>query len=178
MGRKSSIMRLAAPVKQAIDGALKDGRCTLDELICHLREQYPQQNVPSRSSLGRYKQRFDALAKDLRETREIADIWAQKFGAEPDSDVGKVVLEILRTLSYRVGADLLEPGAELDSRSIAQLARAMQYIEDAGRLSLDREAKVRKVALDEAARRIETLGTKKTLDPDALKAVREQLYGA
>lgn len=177
MGRKSSIVRAAAPIKAAIDGALKDGRLTLDEILDYLREQYPDQRLPSRSALGRYKQRFDELSQHLRETREIADIWAQRLGEAPESDVGKVVLEILRTLSYRIGADMLEPGAEVDSRELAALARAMQYIEDAGRLSLDREAKVRKAALEEAAKRIDEVAKRKRLDPETLKTVREQLYG-
>lgn len=177
MSRKSTIVRLAAPVKSAIDAALKDDRLTLDELLEYLRSQYPDTRLPSRSALGRYKQRFDDLAKDLRETREIADIWAAKLGDAPDSDVGKVVLEILRTLSYRVGADLLDAG-DVDAKSIGQLAKAMQYIEDAGRLSLAREQAVSKAALDEAAKRMEALGENKTLDPATLKLVREQLYGA
>lgn len=153
MTRKSSIAQLAAPVKAAIDGALKDDKLTLDELLGYLREEYPQERLPSRTALGRYKQNFDELAKDLRESREIADVWAHKFGEMPESDIGKVVLEILRTLSYRVGADMMSGESDVSAKALSQLAKAMQYIEDAGRLSQAREEKVREAALKDASER-------------------------
>jgi Protein of unknown function (DUF3486). len=157
VSRRSTIVRLAAPVKAAIDAALKHDRLTLDELLDYLRTQYPDETLPSRSALGRYKQSFDELAANLRETREIADIWAAKLGDAPESDVGKVVLEILRTLSYRVGADLMQPGTDVDAKTVGQLAKAMQYIEDAGRLGLAREQAVQKAALEKAASNVEML---------------------
>lgn len=178
MAPRSSIVRLAAPVKAAIDGALKGGQLTLDEILDYLREEYPEERIPSRSSLGRYKLHFDELAKDLRETREIADIWAQKFGEMPDSDVGKVVLEILRTLSYRVGADMMNGEGDLNAKAVSQLAKAMQYIEDAGRLGLAREQKVRQAALEEAAKRAGDAGKARGLSEEAIAEIRRVVVGA
>ncbi len=177
MGRKSSIVRLAAPVKAAIDAALKDGKATLQEILEYLREEYPDEQLPSRSALGRYKQNFDELAKDLRETREIADIWAHKFGEMPDSDVGKVVLEILRTLSYRVGADMMSGEGDLNAKAVSQLAKAMQYIEDAGRLSLAREQKVRQAALEEASRRASEAAKEAGASEELISKLRSVVMG-
>ncbi len=172
MGRKSSIVRLSAPAKSALDRALKDGRYTLDEILTYLRSQFPAESMPTRSAVGRYKQGFDALTKDLRETREIAGVWAQKLGDAPESDIGKVVLEILRTLSYRVGADLMSGETDLDAKAVAQLARAMQFIEDAGRMGIDREAKVRKAAVEAAAQRMEQAAKKAGAGADTIDALR------
>ncbi|MDE2473221.1 MAG: DUF3486 family protein, partial [Bradyrhizobium sp.] len=131
--------------------------------------------LPSRSALGRYKLHFDELAQDMRETREIADIWAQKFGDVPDSDIGKVVLEILRTLSYRVGADMMSGEGDLNAKAVAQLAKAMQYIEDAGRLSLAREQKVRQAALEEASKRVGEAAKARGLSDDAIAEIRARI---
>lgn len=175
MPRKSSIERLSAPVKSSIQNLLKDGRYTLDEILDQIREAFGE--APSRSALGRYKQNFDDLAKQLRETREIADVWAQKFGDEPESDVGKVVLEVLRTLSYRVGADMMAGGEDLNAKSVAQLAKAMQYIEDAGRLSLAREKDLRTAALEAAAEKVKQVGKKRGLSATAVDAIRKEILG-
>lgn len=175
MARKSSIERLPDQVKGAVQALLKEGRLTLDEIIDRLREEFG--TAPSRSALGRYKQNFDQLAKDLRETREIADVWAQKFGSVPDSDIGKVVLEVLRTLSYRVGADLLSGEGELDAKAVQQLAKAMQYIEDAGRLSLAREKALREATLQQAAEVAAKVAKKGGLSKDALQAIRTEILG-
>jgi hypothetical protein len=175
--RKSSIDRLPPKVKAAIQAQLKNGRLTLDEILDQIRVEFGDKVAPSRSALGRYKKNFDELAKDLRETREIADLWAHKFGEAPESDVGKVVLEILRTLSYRVGADLMNAGEDLDAKSVHQLAKAMQYIEDAGRLSLAREKQLRQAALEAAAEQVKTIGKKRGLSTSALDEIRRGILG-
>jgi hypothetical protein len=155
MPRKSSIDRLPAPAKAAIQKLLKNNQHTLEQIVELIRKEFGE--APSRSALGRYKKNFDEIAKDLRESREIAEVWAQKLGSTPDSDVGKVVLEVLKTLSYRVSADMMAAGSEErpQPKELAQLAKAMQYIEDAGRLSLSREKELRAAVLQEAASRVE-----------------------
>lgn len=177
MSRKSSIERLPGPVKTAIQAMLKDGRHTLDEILERIREEFGQ--APSRSALGRYKKNFEEIAQDLRESREIADVWAQKFGSAPDSDVGKVVLEVLKTLSYRVSADMMAAGAEdrPQPKELAQLAKAMQYIEDAGRLSLAREKELRTAALEAAADKVKQVGKKRGLSATAVDAIRKEILG-
>lgn len=177
MGRKSTIVRLAAPVKSAIDTACKDNRLTLDELLAYLREQYPQDALPSRSALGRYKHNFDEITKSMRETREIADIWAQRLGDAPESDIGKVVLEILRTLSYRVGADLMAPGADVDARTLGQLAKAMEYIENAGRMGLAREQALTKAAREVAATAALKVAKRKGVSIETQDLIRREILG-
>lgn len=176
MPRHSSIKKLPKEIKAAIDGLLKEGRFTLDQIRSEVLGRYGDEAVPSRSALGRYKKNFDDLAKELRETREIADVWAQKLGSVPDSDIGKVVLEILRTLSYRVGADLMQSG-DLDAKAIAQLARAMNYIEDAGRLGLARELELRRSALDAAANAATEVAKKKGVSKETVDLIRREILG-
>lgn len=174
---KSSIERLQPEVRSAIQALLKKGQLTLDEILEQIRVEFGQ--APSRSALGRYKKHFDEIAKDLRESREIAEVWAQQLGKTPDSDVGKVVLEVLKTLSYRVSADMMAAGAEdrPQPRELAQLAKAMQYIEDAGRLSLAREKQLRDAALEAAAEKVKEVGKKRGLSPQATEAIRREILG-
>jgi molybdopterin converting factor small subunit len=175
MGRKSTIVRAAAPVKAAIDRALKDDRLTLDEILEYLREQYPEEKLPSRSAIGRYKQNFDELAKELKEAREIAGVWAQKLGEDPEHDIGKVTIEMLSTLSYRVSQSMMRSGEDIDAKSVSALARAQQYIEDAGRMSLDREIKVRRAALEAAAKRAEKAAKKSGASATSIDAMRQAI---
>lgn len=175
MPQVSSIKRLPPEVKAAIDAALKSGRFTLDEILEQVRETFGSDIAPSRSALGRYKQGFDAIAKDLRESREIADVWAARLGDAPESDIGKVVQEILRTLSYRVGADMLSGETEVTAKELARLAKAMQYVEDAGRLSLAREKQVRQAATEAAAEEAKAAATAAGLSADKAEAIRRRV---
>lgn len=179
MPRRSSIKGLPTPVKAAIDAAIKADRLSLDDILGLIHAQYGEHAAPSRSALGRYRKSVEEQMAAVRETREVADVWATRLGEAPESDIGKVVLEILRTLAYRSGADLLE-GGEVAVGDIAKLSRAMQYIEDAGRMSVAREQAVREAALAEAEANIDKLaGGKGNKRPDAetLALVRAAIRG-
>lgn len=176
MGRKSSIDRLPPAVKKAIQSEISDGRLTLDEIKQLIEEEFGAE--VSRSALGRYKMSVDEQMRVLRESREVADVWTKKFGEAPDSDIGKLVQEIIRTLAYRTSSDMLQSGEAVDPKQIAQLSRAMTYIENAGRLSQQRERELREAF--EAEKREEA---KKVLDgidlktntAEALEVVRRAL---
>lgn len=177
MGRKSSIKRLPRPVQKAINREIEADRLTLDEIIDLIREEFGEDHAPSRSSLHRYKLNMEEQMQAVRESREIADVWAEKLGQEPDSDIGKVVLEILRTLSYRTSADLLQQGKGVDPKQLAQLSRAMTYIENAGRLSQQRERELLEAARAEAADKAAAIATKGGMSQEMVTELRKQLLG-
>lgn len=182
MGRRSAIKTLPRPVKEAIDRAIKEDRLTLDQILDRIEDEYGEEHAPSRSALHRYRRNVEAQMQAIREGREIADVWAAKLGEAPDSDIGKVVLEILRTLAYKSGADLLDAEGKVAPKDLTSLARAMRYIEDAGRLSLQREKEVRQAereALAEATAKLEedARGGKNTLDAETLRRIRQDVYG-
>ncbi len=174
MGRKSSVVRAAAPIKVAIDQAVKEGHLSIDELRAYLLAQYPDADIPSRSAIGRYRKNWEEVARDLREAREIADVYAQKMG-DKQSDIGKVTLELLGTLNYRVSQAMIRSNESIDTKALATLARAQQYIEDAGRMSLDREARVQKAALAAASKRMEKAAKKAGAGADTIDAMRHAI---
>lgn len=176
MGRKSSIDTLPTAVKKYINSQLKDDRHTLDELLDHIRGEFGEDVAPSRSALGRYRQNFDEVAKKMRESRAVADVWAQKFGDEPDSDIGKVVLEILRTLAFDVAMDQDEDN-KLNPKAIGSLALAMQRIETAGKLSQQREKEIRVAALEEAADSVETAARSQGMSKETINSIKRDILG-
>ena len=179
MGRKSSINRLPLPVRKSIDAALKGGQFTLDEILSSIRDQFGEEVAPSRSALGRYSQRFEDVGKRLRESREVAQVWADRLGNEPQGDVGKLVMELLRTLAFDVTLSLSEGEAEISAGDLNKLALAIQRLEAAGKWNLQREQAMRKAVLDEVDQKLDGVakGPRK-LDAETLKFVREAIRGA
>jgi hypothetical protein len=171
MPRKSSIERLPPVIKAAIAGMLKDNRLTLDEILEQIRAEFPDEPAPSRSALGRFKQNFEEMSKHLRESREIADMWVQKVGSDPNSDIGKLAIEFLRTAAYRVSSDMVE-GGEANTKELAQLARAMNYIENASRLSLKREQELTTAAKTAAAEAATKVAEKKGVSAETVEEIR------
>lgn len=179
MGQKSSIDRLPEAVRTAIQDEINAGRLTLDEILDRIRDEFGDEHLPSRSALGRYRKRFEEQVADLKESRELASIYADRLGRDPNSDVGKFTLEILRTLAYRAGADMLDFSKEgtLEPKQMAHLARMMKYIEDAGRLSTEREAKLRAAAREQAAEAAQEVARGQGLPDDVVDQIYHQVLG-
>lgn len=175
----SSIQRLPLPVKKAIDDALKTGRFTLDEIRSAITREFGAELVPSRSALGRYSQRFEDVGRRMRESREVASVWAERLGSEPQGDIGKLVMEMLRTLAFDATMDLQEPDEEgrvqLDPKAINSLALAMQRLEAAGKWNLQREQAMRDAIATEVEDKL-AKGPRK-LDAEALALVRKAVRG-
>jgi hypothetical protein len=179
VGRKSTISRLPLPVRKAIDDALKTGKFTLDEILGSIREQFGDEIAPSRSALGRYSARFEEIGAKLRESREVAQVWAERLGKEPEGDVAKLVMELLRTLAFDLTLSLTEGEADVKAGDLNKLALVMQRLEAAGKWNIQREEQMRKAVLDEVDQKIEGVakGPRK-LDADTLRFVREAIRGA
>ncbi len=179
MPKKSSIATLDPEVRQGIDRLLKAGHLTLDQVLGQIRSAFPEADIPSRSALGRYSKRFDEIGKRMRESREVAKVWADRLGNEPQGDIGKLVMELLRTMAFDVTLEMQEPGDDgevrLDPKAINTLALAMQRLEAAGKWNLQREQAMREALATEVETKLKT-GPRK-LDAESLDAVRKAIRG-
>jgi hypothetical protein len=177
MGRKSSIERLPLPVKKAIDDALKTGRFTIDEIVASVRQQFGTEIAPKRSTLGRYKQSFEEVGTKMREAREVAGVWAERLGSEPQGDIGKVVMELLRTMAFDATLTMSEAVEGVNTKELNALALAMQRLESAGKRNLEREKAIRQAAMEEAARRVDEVVKDKSvgLSDDAAQEIKNRL---
>ncbi len=178
MPRKSSITKLPPVIKAAIAGLLKDGALTLDQILEHIREEFPGEPIPSRSSLGRYSKSMEDVGKRLRESREVATVWAERLGKEPEGDVAKLVMELLRTLAFDVTLSLSEGEAEIKAGELNKLALVMQRLEAAGKWNLDREKAMRAAVIQAVEKSIDGVAkTKRKLDAETLQIVRAAIRG-
>jgi len=181
VSRKSSIATLDPALREELDRLLRDDRHTIAEITEHLRGL----GAPvSQSAIGRYHQKFDQIGKRMRESREIAAVWAAKIGKEPQGDIGRVVMEMLRTLAFDVTLDLTEvdpetgqPKALMEPGAIGALALAMQRLESATKTSFERELKARKAALEEAAKVVEKIAAKGGMKAATREEIKRGILG-
>lgn len=178
---RSSIDRLDSGIKSRIDALLKDGRLTLDEILDQINAAFPAAEIPSRSALGRYSQRFEDVGRRMRESREVARVWAERLGQEPQGDIGKLVMELLRTMAFDATLALSEPGedgqVQLDPKAINTLSLAMQRLEAAGKWNIQREQAMREAVLAQAAETVEKVGKSRGLTDDAIDQFRREILG-
>jgi len=174
VGRKSSITRLPPKVKKAVDAAIRDGRATIDEIV----EQIESMGATaSRSAVHRYKKTLEEHFQRVREARELSKVWIDKLGSEPDSDVGQLVAELLKTVAVQTSMHMNESDEAVPPNQLMFLAKAMKEIAQAEKLSLEREIKIREQVASEAADAVEEAAATAGLSSDVVKLMKEKVLG-
>lgn len=177
MGRRSSIEQLPEQVQEAAHKAIRDG-ATVDGLV-EVIERHGAS--VSRSAAGRYKKRAEEQMRQFREAQEIAKVWVGKLEEDPNSDVGRLLSEMLRTVAFQtigqMGADEEGGGLENAPESIMLLSRAMKDLASADKLSADRELKIRQETAKAAAGAAEEVAQQQGLSPDATRRIKSKILG-
>jgi len=149
MGRQpSTIDRLPDDVREKLQELLRDPRVTQLEATARINEILEGEGHPerlSKSAVNRYAVRMEEVGKKLRETREIAQMWIGKLGAEPQGEVGKLLNEMVRTLAFRAAMSASDAEDDaIDPRLLKSLAVSVYRLEKAASENQQLEEKIRK----------------------------------
>lgn len=177
MARKSSIQQLDPRLREAIDGLIRDGRHTLDDIVEHLAKLNGGQAPVSRSALGRYAQRAEEQMRRYREAREVAKVWVDKFENEPDGDVARLLPEMLRSVAFQTLGSLGDREESAEAQEVMFLAKAMKDLASADVLTTQRILKIREETAKKAA--VEAVKTAKAqgLSDEAAELIRQKILG-
>lgn len=169
MGRKSKVELLHPQLRQAVDELVRGG-ATIERIVEHLHTLAPgvdpAADLPSESAVGRYKQKAEASMRRFREAQSVAKVWVDKFGAEPQGDVGLMVTQLLGAVAFRTVADLDGAPEPIDPQSLMFLAKAMKDMAGAETSAVQRE-RVRIAARRELAAEV---ARKAATEADAARA--------
>jgi len=177
MARKSSISQLPPEILEQVHALINGGR-TIDEITEHLHGL--DQDV-SRSAVGRHVQKFADNLKRYKEAQEVAGVWVDKLGENPNGDVGKLIAEMLKTVAFQTLANMGDDDKGAAPKDILFLANSIKALESANKLSIEREQKIR----EEVSARIkrETTATvnkavkQAGLTKDTADSIRKQILG-
>lgn len=173
-------------VRAAIDAALKSGGQTLDELLAQIRSEHSDalaadgKAPPSRSALGRYSKEFEETVKDAREMSEQAKAWVAGLGHAPDGDVGRMLVQMLQSLSVKSLIAMRNSG-ELDLKSLVGYAVAAQKLASADQTQAQRakllKDEARKELLAEQDSKLKQANKSGLITAETLAVIRKQVYG-
>ena len=178
MGRQqSAIDRLPDDIREKLQELLRDPRVTQLEATARINAILEDEGHPerlSKSAVNRYAIRMDEVGKKLRETREIAQMWIGKLGAEPQGEVGKLLNEMVRTLAFRMAMTAHESEDDaIDPRLLKSLAVSVYRLEKAASENQQLEEKIRKKERESAkAEAVDALS--KIADAETIKEFRKR----
>ena len=187
-GLMSRIRQLPPEIKARLDELLRSG-VSQTEILHRLEEPLREigERPLSASGLSRYAREMEAVGRDLRETRAMADAWTANLGERPTGNVSALTIQILQTVALRAArrawATDEETDAGVDSGLIGELALAVQRLERSASLSLARERELRKEFAAEAAEVAAQSAEKAAresghaLPVEKLEQIRRDVYG-
>lgn len=134
----------------------------------------------SKSAVNRYDLQMRDVGERLRQSREVADRWINTLGAAPQGQVGNLINEILRTLSFDVTL-FMQQGA-LDEETapavvgmLKDLALTSMRLEKAANLNVEREREIRQQALEAAADAVSETAREAGVTPDTIARIRRDV---
>lgn len=141
--RPSTIDRLPKEIRERI-AQLRDGGRTIDEILGALEPLLQQDDVPSRSAMGRYLKRQEQVTARMRQSRQMVEAIAKNFGDKHTSDVTRVNLELMHDIILRVLMATDDEGnaGVVDPKDIMFLATAMDKAAKAGKTDFDQQLAV------------------------------------
>lgn len=149
MGRRSSTIETLPPaVREEIAKRRTEDGFTIDQLLQMLRDHGYRE--VSRSSLGRHTAKIDAVGKRMRESRAIAEALSAKLGDAPESEIGRLNIELLNDQIFRmVSAEEIDGSAvELSATDTMSLSKALQSLLAVSHGDAERTEKLAKRAYD------------------------------
>ena len=145
-GGRSSVDRLPATLREAVDQAIADG-ATIDEITARIRAGGED---CSRSAVGRYSKDVRALIRKQQETDRTVKAWAQELGARPEGGTGRVLIETLQSMVLDTMADLRGRGELAPMQELDRLSHILKRIEATEKLCRERERAAEKAKAEKA----------------------------
>lgn len=173
MGNKSSIARLDPRIQEAVEAAVRGGK-TIDEIVSLIHGMGAE---ASRSAVGRYAKRAAARMEHYRQAQEIAKVWIAKMHEEPEGDVGRLAIEMVRTAAFQQLADMGEGEGEAGPMEVMLLAKALDHASRSQKVDLDRALRARKEFAAEAAKKTEELAKSRGLSAETVDMIKSQILG-
>ena len=182
MPKRSTISTLPPDIKEALHELLLDPRVSQLEVtrqINALLEESGSEERVSKSAVNRYAVRMEEVGAKLRQSREIADMWIGKLGAQPQGQVGHLLNEIVRNLAFDTAMHLAEGEEPAHPKLIRELAMAIERLEKAASESVKREEDIRKQERERLAAELDSLEKRKGgslgLTPEARAEIHKLL---
>lgn len=172
--RRSTIDTLDPRIQDAVHAAIKEGRASIDDIVDLIKGMGGE---ASRSAVGRYVKNQNDQLRKYREAQEVAKVWVDKLGNEPDGDVGRLIIEMLRVVSFQT-ISKIDDGAEPEQ--LMFLGHAIKNIAQADKLLVDREAVVRKLIATQVAKAAEEVtktARKAGMSDETVDLIRSKILG-
>lgn len=180
-GRASKVDLLPPNIKTQLAMMLRDKQYPQSQILEEINDLIRDCGLPdemqlSKTGLNRYASKMEKFGAKIRQSREIAEVWTKQLGETPQTDVGKLLMEAVKTMAFELTLHADEKGIS-DPKFLNQLALISQRIEQAQSTSFERERKIRKEVAQQAAETAEKVVAQAGLSKDTVDRLKAEILG-
>ena len=143
---RSSIDRLPAKLREAVDAAIADG-ATIDEITERIRAEGGD---CSRSAVGRYAKNMRDLIRKQQETDRTIKAWTRALGERPEGGAGRMLIETLQTMVLATMSAMSARNEPASTEELDRISHILKRIESTDKLRKDRERAAEKAKAEKA----------------------------
>ena len=181
-GRASKIDLLPPNIKTQLAMMLRDKQFSQAEILQEINDLIidcglDEEMQLSRTGLNRYASRMEKMAGKIRHSREMAEIWTKQLGEQPQTDIGKLLMEFVKNMAFETSMDMSEGKLEASPEALGQLSLVIHRIEQSQTISDKREREIRKEMAQQAAETAVKIVTQAGLSGETVSEVRRQILG-
>jgi Tfp pilus assembly pilus retraction ATPase PilT len=104
-------------------------------------------------------------------------VWADRFGDEPEGDVGQLLKQMLRSVAFQTLGSMSEREESAEAMEVMLLAKAMKDLAGADKLAADRILMIRREVAKQAATEAVKEAKAGGLSDEAAEAIRQKILG-
>jgi len=137
----------------------------------------------SQTAMHRHRKKVDRIAEKYRQSREMAEVLADKMGDEfTSSEFGGTLVKLLRSLVFDFMSTQMDEEKEIDPAQFMFLAKAIKDAAGAMRLDQDHEKKRQEEADRRAREKVAdavdaAVAGEKGLSRDTVEAIKQRILG-
>ncbi len=184
MPRPSTVEQLPPDILERLQELLRDPRVSQLQAVAEINAVLKDmgERPVSKSAVNRYAVKMDKVGEKLRQSREVAEMWIAKMGAQPQGQVGHLINEMLRTMAFDLTIRLQE--SELTAESMPEVIDMLKHLslsvvrlERAASENVKREQEIKEQARQEAADVAEKVAKNGGLSSDSVQEIRRAILG-
>ncbi|WP_040728235.1 DUF3486 family protein [Thiomicrorhabdus sp. Kp2] len=184
MGRTSTIEQMPQEILDKLQTLLRDPRISQLEATAKINTVLESlgHEVVSKSAVNRYAQKMERVGQKLRESREVAKMYIDRFGEDQSGEVGKLVNEMIRTMVFditlKMQGETIDPDMAPElAKMIKNLSLSMQQLENAAAINSKREQEIKRIAAKEAAEAAVQSMTRQGMSKATVDTIKRDILG-
>lgn len=182
-GKVSKIDLLPNDIKAKLDELLRDGKMKQKDILQAVNKLIEDAGLTesdklSQSGVNRYSTQMESIGADIRQAREMSEIWVAKLGSKPTGEVSQLLMEMLRSQFFKLMIKANDnPDDVLDPKTIGNLALSIQRLEKAAMINLEKEKQIKKNYAEEIAEQLDENASQIGLTSEGAAKIKADILG-